>query len=407
MRIGFHYHVDAWQQPDGPLLVPPYLGRFMDELARYYDGITAFLHRHPVGLAPSAHIYACQAANLDLSLLPPKKHPARRLLASQEYMKAVFPFHGQLDALILRVPTPLGWSIWRTLGYPPTGLLVVGDMIESIRRGPLPLHKKLLYLALFYLDLQRLQQVARNAVVVTNGPELAAKWQRRVGDVMEVATGTLYASELRERDDHFQGPSIHLLFVGRNSREKRVEDLIEAAALLANDTDSIVVDLAGIERDSPYGRDLAALASARGIGDAICFHGFVQLEPDLLGLYDQADVMVIPSRWEGIPRVLWEAMGRGCLVVTTAVGGIPMVTRHGRECLHVSVGWPDMIAEAVLQLRRGAGLRRQLVAAGIEQARRHTIEYTVAHLVEILGCVDSRLASSRRDGSENGSDVCG
>jgi glycosyltransferase involved in cell wall biosynthesis len=395
MRIGFHYHVSAWQQPDGSLLVPPYLGRFIDELARYYDGITAFLHRHPTGLPPSAYTYVCQAKNLEIVLLPPSTHPLNRMFLARSFVRPAAPYRGQLDALILRVPTVLARSLWQTLDCPPTGLLVVGDMVEYVNRASVDRFRRLWRLVIARLVEGSLQSVARRSVVVTNGPELATIWRQRVPQVIESATGTLYHSEIRRRDDQFSQPVIRLLFVGRATDAlKSPRDAVEAVAHLAAYGERATLDVAGLSADAPLAVQLADLATNRGLVDALTFHGFVRLNPELLVLYDRADALIVPSRWEGIPRVLWEAMGRGCPVVTTPVGGIAMVTRHERECLHVPVGRPDCIAEAVLRLRRDAALRTRLLDAGLEQARRHTIEGTVADLVKAFGEADTRLAPS-------------
>lgn len=50
---------------------------------------------------------------------------------------------------------------------------------------------------------------------------------------------------------------------------------------------------------------------------------------DLIKLYKQVDVVVIPSKNEGLPNVLLEAMSTGCLVVANNVGGIPEVINSG------------------------------------------------------------------------------
>ncbi len=377
--------------PNGKTVVPTSIGRFLDILAQYYDQLTVFFHRAG-DMSPALKCdYVCQSDNIVISLLPPRKPYLKRILSARAYMDALHPFSRCLDALILRVPTPLAWFVWRALDFPPTGLLVVGDLVESANRVSLPIYKKILSRILPQLDLLMLKKVASRSVVATNGPELTKKWRDRVDWVVEVATGTLLADELRKRDNHFRSTPMRLLFVGRNSREKGVEDLIGATARLADEGYKIQVDLAGIDNGSQYGKRLTAQAKVEGVDEAIRFHGFLRLKPDLLELYDMADVMVLPSRWEGVPRVLWEAMGRGCLVVTTSVGGIPMITRHERECLHVPVSCPDLIAEAILRLKQDAKLRKKLVAAGMEQARRHTVEYTVRDLVRAFGQMNPQL----------------
>jgi glycosyltransferase involved in cell wall biosynthesis len=389
MRVGFHYHSEAIERADGAVLLPPYLGVFVDALAQHYEQIVAFLHTSTD--RSSQCTYACKARNVEFSLLPPRRPPIQRLFHVEEYLGSILQQRDAIDALIMRVPTPLAYYVWQALGRPPTGLLVVGDLVRSGLRVSLPPHKKAVALFFAVANRWQLLRVARHAVVATNGPELAARWQQQVGSVLEAATGTLHRADLRQRDDHFGRLPWRLLFVGRDSREKAVEDLIEAAAHIAGAGTPVQVDIAGIRADSPYGQDLAKVAMAQGLGDVVTFHGFVRFKPELLQLYDQADVMVLPTRWEGVPRTLWEAMGRGCLVVATPVGGIPLVTQHERECLHVPVGRSDLIAEAVCRLEADPQLRHSLIHNGLQQAERHTVDRTVAALVDAFGSANRGL----------------
>jgi len=68
---------------------------------------------------------------------------------------------------------------------------------------------------------------------------------------------------------------------------------------------------------------------SRGLGDRLEFYG--ELGHDAaLDFLSKLDVLVMTSRWEGLPLLLLEAMFLGVPVVTTAAGGVPEVIQHRR-----------------------------------------------------------------------------
>jgi glycosyltransferase involved in cell wall biosynthesis len=77
-------------------------------------------------------------------------------------------------------------------------------------------------------------------------------------------------------------------------------------------------------------------------------------------LFQRIDVLVLPSRKEGLPNVCLEAMASGVAVVATAVGGVSEVLRAGTDGVLVSPEDPDALAEAMLDLVREPGLRKQM-----------------------------------------------
>lgn len=82
------------------------------------------------------------------------------------------------------------------------------------------------------------------------------------------------------------------------------------------------------------------------------------------GWYDRAAVVVLPSRSEGLPCVLLEAMAHGRAVVGCAVGGIPSVVEHGRTGLLVPPDDPSALRGALDLLLGDAELRDRLGRAG-------------------------------------------
>ena len=106
-----------------------------------------------------------------------------------------------------------------------------------------------------------------------------------------------------------------ILAVGRLAAQKDFGTLLAAAALWRDLDPEPQVVIAG---DGPLAADLRAHAASLGV-DAT-FPGRRDDVPDLLAA---AMVFVLPSRWEGQPLILQEALRAGAAIVATRVGGTP------------------------------------------------------------------------------------
>jgi glycosyltransferase involved in cell wall biosynthesis len=128
-----------------------------------------------------------------------------------------------------------------------------------------------------------------------------------------------------------------VLFAGRLAPEKGIAELVEA-------TVGLHLVVAG---DGPL-RTL--------VPDALGFLPRAQLER----LYARAAVVVFPSRQEGLPVSLLEAMAHGCPVVATRVGGMPQLLEDGRSGLLVPPRDPASLRAAIDLLLRDPDLGRRL-----------------------------------------------
>ena len=114
------------------------------------------------------------------------------------------------------------------------------------------------------------------------------------------------------------------LYAGRLSPEKGIDELVAA-------THGLPLVVAG---DGPL----------RGLVPQTL--GFVPHD-ELERLYERAAVVVLPSRHEGLPVSLLEAMAHACPIVATRVGGIPQLIDHGRTGLLIPPRAPETLRFAI------------------------------------------------------------
>jgi glycosyltransferase involved in cell wall biosynthesis len=98
---------------------------------------------------------------------------------------------------------------------------------------------------------------------------------------------------------------------------------------------------------------------------------FVGQVEDVGSLLAAADAVLLPSRWEGLPLVLLEAMARGRPIVATAVGGVPDVIQDGVNGTLVPPGDAAALAAALEQLHRKADRAGRMGHAAAETVREH------------------------------------
>ncbi|MFZ1993087.1 MAG: glycosyltransferase family 4 protein [Solirubrobacteraceae bacterium] len=153
-----------------------------------------------------------------------------------------------------------------------------------------------------------------------------------------------------------------VLFVGRlHDAQKRISDVVRALALLPGDWR---LEIAGSGPDRPA---LEALAAELGVQDRVSYLGFVSDSLRLRDLYRGASVLALPSKYEGLPMVLLEAMSCATPVVGSDIPAIAEVVEPGRSGLLVPVGEPPHLAAALQDaVAQGAKLGRRAREAILE-----------------------------------------
>lgn len=123
-------------------------------------------------------------------------------------------------------------------------------------------------------------------------------------------------------------------FLGRLNLEKGPDIFVEILAHLAQRCPAVHGAVVG---DGPLRADLERLAHERGVGERIYW---IAHRPRVEPLLADMDVVVMPSRTEGLPMLLLEAMALARPVVASDVGGMPEVIERGRS------GWLCPVGDA-------------------------------------------------------------
>lgn len=216
---------------------------------------------------------------------------------------------------------------------------------------------------------------------------LSTQWRDFYVDECEISTSQVVVmanpvrvpTDIPDRSSH---TTVQFLHLGRLGERKGSYDLVNAFLGLPADLQAKARLVLAGDGDVEGVRKLAAPA-----GDRIVVHSWIDTrERDRL--LAESDVFALPSRAEGVPMALLEAMANGLPSITSPVGGIPDVFRDCVDGLLVKAGDVDQIRAAMIKLISDDTLR---LTAG-RSAREHARQYDVHMYARRLADIYQRIA---------------
>ena len=332
------------------------------------------LLHHP---APGIDRLVEGAARLGIrTVAVPRVEPGRRLAGVNRIRRAIraehcaivhahlsWPFackHGVLAAWLARVPAIVGTA---QLFLPPDGTRQPRWLLRAYRRIiTVSEEVRTRYALDLHVPAGRLA-VVRNAI--------------RVPAVGRVPPSGLRSALVRGRPDYV------VLTPARLHPQKGHLYLVAAAA----EVPAVTFVLAG---DGPLRQELEAQAGELGVADRCVFLGERTDVPDLLAA---ADLVVLPSLFEGLPVSVLEAMAAERPVIATAIGGTDEAITTEVTGILVPPRDPAALAAAVARLQADPALARRLASAG--RARVESAFSADATAREVMRVYDEALAEAR------------
>lgn len=176
---------------------------------------------------------------------------------------------------------------------------------------------------------------------------------------------------------HRSGETLRILGVGNLVPEKGFDVLLDAVAALPADA-RVEVQIIGDGREStPLKRRAARLGLDRARFDGV-------VPPSRMPeAFRSADIVVVPSRSEGLGQVAIEASACGVPVVATRVGGLPEVVHDGTSGLLVPPNDARALSAALARLHRDPALLAKLGANGPKSVAEFDLDVLAARVARL------------------------
>lgn len=350
--------------PDGTVWTPLNFDRaFWDAYLEVFDSVRVVARVRDVASPPQAAKRA-DGPGVSFEALPyyvGAAGYARRVLATQSAIASVAQGPG---AFILRMPSPAGAAIAARLrrARRPYAVEIVGDPWDVFAPGsgnPVvrPLVRR------WFTRQQKEACAAASAASYVTERALQQRYPcpRYTAAISSIR---LEPSRYRERARMFDRPARRLISVGTFEELYKAQDiLVQAVAKLVRSGADLSVVFVG---DGRRRKDVESCPAARELGGRAEFLGSLPPGAPVFQALDAADVFVLPSRQEGLPRAMIEAMARGLPCIGSTVGGMGELLPSE---LLVAPGSVEQLAHVIGRLVADPEQLSKMSARNLEVAR--------------------------------------
>ncbi len=293
-----------------------------------------------------------------------------------------------VDCVLVRLPSELGLlALGLAEMQKKVGAVELGGCVWDALWNHGSIHAKA-YAPLAYLRLRRAVGCASRVLYVTE--EFLQQRYPTTGDALGCTGVKLHlpapevVKKRMEKIDHHESPLRFGLIGSLSQRYKGVDVALRALAAAISRLPPAKLCILGAGDPAPFTEQAESL----GLAQRVEFAGVLPAGAAVWQWLDQVDVYLQPSRQEGLPRGLMEAMSRACPALGSTAGGIPELLES--SCLHApgnhrhlskqliaaaDAGWQKTQAERNYNLvmkyepRRVESVRRAFLASLADEAR--------------------------------------
>jgi glycosyltransferase involved in cell wall biosynthesis len=384
MRVCVTVEQRFHRTPDGACWTPaqfPY--RFWLPYTEVFESVRVIARVKAVPEVPAEWLRA-DGERVTLADVPHYIGPEQYLAKYLDVRRAIRAAIGPQDAVVLRVGSQLATCATAHLRrvHQPYGVEVVADPYYSFGPSSIthPLRPFFRWRAVQNLRRQCAEASAAHYVTRTalqrRYPSRGPSWSSTDAGLAADA----YAKAPREAETFRR--STRLITVATLAQQyKGVDLLIDALAKCIGDGVDMSLAVVG---DGRYRADLERRAAKLGIANRVDFRGQLPSAEAVRAELDLADLFVLPSRAEGLPRAMIEAMARGLPCIGSTVGGIPeLLPPEDLVPPGDAAALANKIAEVVADARRMAAMSER----NLQTSREYEVDVAKAQHRAFLRCL--------------------
>jgi len=305
--------------------------RFWKRYLKVFDSVMVVARVKPVKKVPR-NWYKSTGPGVKFCALPDYHGPWQYLQVRGKVKSIIKEAVCFADSYILRVPSNIGTVLWHYLrkNKIPYAVEVVADPWDALAPGSVKSALRPFFRWKMHHDLV---EQCRHATVASYVTEFALQkrypascWSTYYSDVEVPESAILDGPGLESRIQRQKakiesGAPLRLVYVGTLAQLYKASDIL-LASTAACIKKGLKLELVMVG-DGQYRMQLEKDAEKLGIADKVHFTGWVRAGKEVFEQFDAADLFVLPSLTEGMPRALIEAMARGIPSIGSTVGGFP------------------------------------------------------------------------------------
>ena len=315
----------------------PFWSRYLD----VFDGVRV-VARTADAAKPPASYQRVDGPQVTVAAVPEYLGPWQYMGTARKITPVVREAVTLQDAVIMRVPSQIATHVYSVVrrSTQPYGVEVIGDPWDVFSPGAIKHPLRPFFRMHFTRQLRMHCAGACAAAYVTehalqrrypvhdccfatwySSVELPTRKERPLSiGVSDVEISGDYCVDPHCREK-FSARPLRLIYVGSLSQIYKAPDvLIDAVRLCVRDGLDVHLTIVG---EGQYRGMLEDRAARLGIAGRVEFKGFVPSGEGICRELDRAHLFVLPSRTEGLPRAMIEAMARALPCIGSNVGGIP------------------------------------------------------------------------------------